>query len=197
MAVSDQELAISRVYADSILELAQKQGDVDILQHELDELARHAEADSEFGAFLQSPTIDVDQRRLTIDKLFRGKCTDLLVDSLQVMNRKGRLSLVPALALSYRQVREELQGRVQVQVRSAMPLSDAHREALKAVVREQSGKEPDLVETLDAGILGGLIVQVGDKKLDSSVIRKLETLTSRLLERASKEIQGDHNYVVA
>lgn len=197
MAVSDQELAISRVYADSILELAQKQGDVDILQHELDELARHAEADSEFGAFLQSPTIDVDQRRLAIDKLFRGKCTDLLVDSLQVMNRKGRLSLVPALALSYRQVREELQGRVQVQVRSAMPLSDAHREALKAVVREQSGKEPDLVETLDAGILGGLIVQVGDKKLDSSVIRKLETLTSRLLERASKEIQGDHNYVVA
>ena len=70
-------------------------------------------------------------------------------------------------------------------------------EALKAVVREQSGKEPDLVETLDAGILGGLIVQVGDKKLDSSVARKLETLTNRLLERAAKEIHGDHNYVVA
>ena len=195
VSFSEQEMAIARIYADSILELASATGDVEVLLHELAELAGHADADPEFHAFLASPTVDTAHRCAAIEKLFRDRCTDLLVDSLQVMNRKGRLGLVPALAQAYRQAHKQLQGRIDVHVRSAVPLTDAHRDMLRGVVRDRTGKDADLIEAIQESIIGGLVIQVGDQKLDSSVARKLRTLSVRLMERAALEIHGERKYV--
>ncbi len=195
--VTEQEVAFARVYADAVLELAQQSGDVDVLWHELQEIARHAQSDEDFAMFLASPIVDGDARRDTLEKLFRGKCTDLLVDTLQVLNRKGRLHLVPALAEAYRRGREELLGRIEVRVRSAAPLTESHRQQLAAVIRQQTGKEPDLLETVDPSLLGGLVVQVGDRKLDASIARKLDRLSRRLRERASRELHGGRSFVEA
>ncbi len=192
--VADQQLALARVYATAMLGLAQSQGEVDTLFSELRDFADRVEKDAELASFLSSPTVGVEARRNTVEKLFRGRRSDLFVDAMQVLNRKGRLSLITSVTEAYRLERETLQGRVEVHVRTAAPLTDKLRERLRDVVSRRTGKEPDLVETVDESVLGGLVVQIGDTKLDASVATKLRRLNKALRERASREIHHGRAY---
>lgn len=192
--VSDQELTIARVYGSAMLHLAQATGEVDSLLEELRDLAGRVEQDEKLDGFLTDPTVDTAARTLTIERLFRGKYSDLFVNSLLVLNLKGRLGLVRAVAEAYHLEREDLQGRVEVHVRTASPLSDALREQLRTVVSQQAGKEATLVETIDESLIGGVVVQIGDRKFDASVATKLRNIGEALRERAAREIQSGKTY---
>ncbi len=192
---SDQESAVARVYATAMLDLAQSRDQVDLLLSELLDFAAWVEKEADFETFLSTPMVDVETRRKTLEKLFRGKYSDLFVDSLQVLNRKDRLGLVRTVAEAYRLAHEALHGRVEVHVTTAAPLTDELRAKLKDVVDEHTGKEAVLVEAVDESLIGGLVVQIGDQKFDASVATKLTALAGTLLERASREIRGDRVFV--
>ena len=99
-SVSDKEITVARVYSGAMLRLAEAKGEADSLLGELDELV----------GFLSSPMIDPDLRKGSLEKLFRGKVSDLLVDSLQILNEKVRLDLIRAVAQTYRADHAELRG---------------------------------------------------------------------------------------
>lgn len=185
---SDHGILIARVYALAILELAESQGDVDVVLRELEDLASRLESDATFGEFLSSPTVDAEARRQALERLFRGRYSDLFVDALQVLNRKGRLRLIPWIARCYREARDESQGRVEVRVSTPVRLTDDLREKLRAAAAQKTGKEPQLMEQVDESLIGGLVVQIGDHKFDDSVVRHLRKLGDALRNRASQEI---------
>lgn len=187
-SLDDKHLAVARVYSRSLLGLAEEQGAGDRVGEELSELARLVAEDREFADFLGSPLIDAAERQAAIEKIFRGRLSDLLVDALQVVNRKERMLLVPAIAETYRQELRDLRGRVDVLVRTAVELPSGLREKLTAAVGRFTGKTPELVEKVDPGLLGGIVVQVGDDKIDASVASQLKELSEALLRRASQEI---------
>ncbi|MGB2985168.1 MAG: ATP synthase F1 subunit delta [Phycisphaerae bacterium] len=193
--VDGQKFAIARVYSKAMLQLAQSHGEADWLLDELLDFAAQVDKDADLNTFLSSPNVDVETRRKTLEKLFRGRYSDLFVDSLQVLNRKDRLGLVRAVAEAYRLAHEELRGRVEVHVRTAVPLTDPLREKLKAVAAKQTGKEVDLVETLDESLIGGLVVQIDDQKFDASLATRLKGLCSAMLDRASREIHSGKTYL--
>ena len=122
--VDDEQLALAGVYSRAMLELAVSSGEADTLLEELRELSALAEENADFEAFLSSPTIDAEVREQSLEKLFRGKASDLLVNSLQILNRKERLGLVRAVAESYRLAHEELRGQIDAHVRTAVKLND-------------------------------------------------------------------------
>lgn len=196
MAKTDgQTVVVAQLYAGAMLKLAHGRGEADQLQSELLELAERVGTNADFSHFLSSPLVDAGARRATLEKLFRGRYSDLLVDSLQVLNRKDRLAIVRAVAEAYRLAYEELQGRVEVHVTTAAPLNETLRADIKAVAKQKTGKEVNLVETVDESLIGGLIMRIGDQKFDASVATKLKTLAGSLLERASLELQGRRTYV--
>ncbi len=192
----DEELAIAKVYASAMLELAEQADEGDALERELTELAALVDRDTDLASYMTSPTVEVDARRKTVERAFRGRASDLLVDSLQVLNRNGRLGLVRAVAETYRLAREERHGRVEVYVRTATPLGKRLRARISEIFAKRTQRETDLVESVDESLIGGVVVQVGDEKLDASVARKLADLSRGLLDRASREIHGDKVYVV-
>lgn len=192
----DEEFAIAKVYSTAMLDLAYQAGEADSLGKELADLAALIDRDEDLAAYLTSPTVEVDARRSTIEKAFRGRAGDLLVDSLQVLNRNRRLGLLCAVAETFRLADEERRGRVEVHVRTAVPLSKRLRARLAEVFSKRTGRETDLVESVDESLIGGVVVQVGDEKFDTSVTRRLATMCEGLLDRASREIHGDKEYVV-
>lgn len=187
--IDDKAMALARVYSDAILALAEQSGQAESLRDELDDLAKLVERDSAFAEFLSSPMIATEARMRTIDKLFRGKLSDLLVNSLQVMNRKDRMGLLPALALSYRAALDAAKNVAEVRVSTAVPLTDALRGELQEVTAKISGKKTTLVESVDPSLIGGMIVHIGDRKYDTSVRARLRSVSRKLMERASREIQ--------
>jgi len=195
--VSDQELALGRVYATAMLQLAESLGETDALLEELRDFAGRVQRDADLRGFLSSPVVDAKTRQKMIEKIFRGRRSDLFVDAMQVLNRKGRMNLIEAVAEVYHLELEELRGREEVHVRTAAPLTHQLREKLREVAKAQAGREVDLVESVDQSLLGGLVVQIGDRKLDASVATRIRMLSAALLDRASREIHSGTSFVDA
>jgi F-type H+-transporting ATPase subunit delta len=193
--MDDKSLAVARIYSQSILRLAEERGLADEIGDELQELSRYVAENPEFADFLASPLVDFGERQAALEKIFRGRANDLLVDSLLVVNRKERMILLPSIAEAYRQELRDLKGRVDVRVKTPVPLSEALREQLRQAASHFTGRQADLVEKIDPSLLGGMVVQIGDEKIDASVASQLKSLSEALLNRASQEIVRGTSYV--
>ena len=189
-SLDDRTIAVSRVYSQSMLQLAEAQGQAEILADELSQLAELAGKDELFADFLSRPLIDPEDRRQSLETLFRGRANDLLVDSLQVLNRKGRMALLPAVAQTYREALHGLRHQREVTVRTAIPLTDGLRKSLLAALGQHLKSEILLTEVVDTSLIGGLVVQAGDNKFDASVATGIKNLGAALLERGSREIES-------
>lgn len=185
-----ESTAVAEVYARSLIGLAEAQRQTDAVLHELAELAAYAESDAEFARFLSSPMIDADARQATIEKLFRGRLSDLTVDALQVFNQKDRLGLLAPIAERYRLAFEELRGQVDVFVRTAIPLPDGLRARVKQIADVHTGKDAQLVESVDPSLIGGMSLTFGDEKLDATVATKLKVFREILARRGSEAIHA-------
>ena len=104
-----------------------------------------------------------------------------------------------SLLRAYRELWMKRRNQVEARVASAVPLDDAQRAALRAELAKalayRSGREPVLVERVDPELLGGLVISVGDIKLDSTVANELARLGAGLMARAADELLSDKSYV--
>lgn len=186
--VDDKQFDVAKVYSQALIDLAESRGEADQILDELEELAGHFERDADFARFLSSPLIDDEERARSLEKMFRGRASDLMVDALQVINRKGRLALLPTIAEAYRLEHQKRLGRIDAHVRTAIALSDSLREQLTEVIRQRYGKEPELIEHVDPSLIGGMVLEIGGEKVDTSVARRIDRLRHALLERSAREI---------
>jgi F-type H+-transporting ATPase subunit delta len=193
--LDDRDVAQGRVYAEAMFDLAEESGQGDTLLEELQEVVAFAENDPRLGHFFGSPFVDEHIRARVIETIFRGKGSDLLVDSLQVINRHGRLALLRAVAEAYRLEHRVRRGQVDVVVRTAMPLSDSQRARLVEVLTRVLARRPALIERVEPSLLGGIVVEVAGWKYDASVSNRLQGLSEALHARASEEILRGTAYV--
>jgi F-type H+-transporting ATPase subunit delta len=193
--VDDRDLAVGRLYAEAMLKLAEERGQSEALLDELRELVEFLGQNPKVEHFLSSLMVDEEGRARVLNDVFKGQASELLLDSLQVINRKGRLGQLRAIAESYRGALRDLRGWVDVHVRSAVALDDAQRGRLQEVIGASTGRKPALIEKVDPSLIGGLVVEVEGKKFDASVASRLQDLSEALLARASREIHSGTAYV--
>ena len=193
--VDEREREVGRLYAEAMLHVAEESGQAEALLEELDGLVAYLDRTPEFERFLASPLIEEGPHAQVIESAFRGKASDLLVDSLLVVNRKGRLSAVRAIAGAYRAALRDLRGWMDVHVVSAVPLSEPLRARLTAALAASSSRKPTLIERVDPAVIGGLVVEVEGRKIDASVASRLHDLSAALLARAAREIHSGKAYV--
>jgi F-type H+-transporting ATPase subunit delta len=189
--IDDRELGVARIYAEAMLELAEAQGEGDALLAELAQVAELVERTPELASFLASPVVDAAARREVLEKTLRGRASDLLVDALQVVNRHGRLGLLPAIAAAYRAVERRRRGLVDARVVTAVPFTDEQRAGVTAAIAHYTGKRPDLTLDVDPAVLGGLVVEVEGKKMDTSLAGRLRSFARDLEERAARVVWGE------
>lgn len=195
-SVDDRTLGLGRRYAGAILDLAEEQGQAAELLEELTGLAAHLESSPELTQFFSTPLVEEEARERTIEKIFRGRASDLLVDVLQVINRKGRLGALAAIAEAYRQAYRDRRGLVDVHVRTAVPLTEGLRARLTDSIARFSGRTPTLIEKVDPSLIAGLVVEVAGTKIDTSVASRLKDLGTALERRAAQEIhRGTAAYI--
>jgi F-type H+-transporting ATPase subunit delta len=187
-SVDDRDLALGRLYGKAILGLAVERGQADNLLEELAELASALERRPELGRFLGSPLVSEEDRSSALETMFRGRASDLLVDALEIINRKGRLGYLPAIAEGYRLEYRELNGLVDARVRTAVPLTEDLRRKIQDAVARFTGKRPFLIEKVDPSLIGGVVIEVGGQKIDGSVASRLHELSEALELRGSQEI---------
>lgn len=187
----DEQLAIADVYAAALLKLAQDANAVEEVRDELEQVVELIRGNASFAAMLKSDAIDADRREASLEKIFRGRISDTVMNTLAVMNRHGRSAVLPFLLRCYVLRQEEAAGQVAVTATSAVELSDEQRAAIEKSAAELSGKTPVMKYVVARGIIGGLILQIGDLRYDNSVRRQLRAARTSLLERSSRGFEAE------
>jgi F-type H+-transporting ATPase subunit delta len=184
------ERRVAKVYADALRTVAEQRGVAEEVGRELRAIVSEVYANRpEVEAALASPVVKRSAKIPVLEHAFKNNVSDLLFNFLVVLNGKDRLQLVRHVAAAYRDIQDEQAKRVRVSVRSAVPLTDAQAEQLKQTISQATGLEPILQPKVDDSLLGGMIVQVGDRVFDSSVRYQIENIRNQLLARSSYEIQ--------
>jgi len=186
-----QSLEVARVYAEALLNAAEKAGQAEEVLAEFEALLQTIEAPrSVVRKFLASGVISRETRGEAIRKAFDGRAHPILVDFLLVVNDHERMPLLPAILFEARELRDRRARRLPVHVTSAMPLPDDQLEGIKDAVRKRLRWEPLLETKIDPELLGGVQLRIGDWLFDSSIRTQLNEMRKELIERSSHEIQS-------
>jgi F-type H+-transporting ATPase subunit delta len=189
VSVSGQRIA--RTYAEALYRAAEEQGQVDAVYEQLVSLLDDLlPADRQDWLFFANPTIGREHKQSVIEKLFKGRASDLFYNFLQVLNQHERLELLRAIRVEFRKLRDERDRVLRVPVRTAVPLADDQRQRLEQGLHNYFQMNPVLEMTVDPDLLGGLIVRIGDMVYDSSVRTQVEKIRNDIIARSSHEIQS-------
>jgi F-type H+-transporting ATPase subunit delta len=189
MDVSAQR--IGRVYAEALLNAAERNNQSSEVLEELDAVVHDLfRREPQFEVFLASSAVGRERKQEVIEKTFAGRATDVFVNFLLVLNQHDRLDVLRAVHAMYGELYDKRSGRIRVQVTSAVPLPDDQADKLRQELRAKFNKEPVLDTRIDPELLAGMVVQVGDWKLDSSIRNRLHDILEQLVERSSYEIQS-------
>lgn len=176
---------LAKVYAESLLAVASQRQAVEAVGNELDALVRDVLAAApEVEAFLASPIVGRKAKAAALEAALPGRVSDLLRGFLGTLARNSRLDLIRGIAAAYHHLLVERSGQVPVKVTSAMELTDLQRAALTHTLTDIMKGQPVLTVRIDPELIGGLIVQIGDRVIDTSVRTRLRSIKGRLMETA-------------
>jgi F-type H+-transporting ATPase subunit delta len=186
--------AVARVYAQSLLELADAAGgDEKIVETggELSAITEMIRGDAEVAEFLRSPIIDSEKRAEALRRIFEGRVSDLVLRFMLVLNGKGRLGEFGAMTSAFDQLVNERMGRVEVDVMTVDGSLDPEQLAvLGEKVKAKLGKEPVFHQYADDSLIGGLVLRVGDQLIDGSVRGQLRRMREELLVAGSSRVRA-------
>ena len=192
--VSRMASRIRRAYAESLLDVAEKQGAADAISEQFDSLLNDVfRAVPRLEETLDSSALGRNRKDELIAKVFGGRATPLFLSFLRLLNRNDRLGLLRMIAVGYQSLRDERENRIRVLVEAAAPLSDEQRDKLTATLAAATGKTPVVVVRAKPELIGGLVVHIGAKVYDTSVRTKLQTLRNVLTDRGSYAIQRERD----
>jgi F-type H+-transporting ATPase subunit delta len=182
---------VARVYAQALLDAAEKRGEAQSLLDEIEDLQKNLiNVRPLVREFITTSAIGRKIKGEVLVKALEGRVSELLFNFLMVLNRHERLELFRQVVHLYREMFDQRARRMRVQVRSAVPLEADQRERILSGLQNYFQLEPVLEERLEPEMLGGMIVRVGDWVFDSSVRTRLETLRTQLLAESSHAIQS-------
>lgn len=172
---------IARNYAQALLTLATKAGKVDQFGALIDGAAAAVREDVVFRRFLEAPQIPASTKRDVLRKAFADKAPRTFVLFIEKLVTNRRQLLIPAIATEFVDLVDAQEGRVHATVTVARPPKDGDAAELSRRLSEALGKTVVAHLTVNPGILGGLVVRIGDTVMDGSVRRRLGVLRQALV----------------
>ena len=173
----------ARRYAEAAFELATRDGVLDAWQDGL-ALAVSLLGDAGVARIADNPSVPLADREAIIGRLLSGRVHRGVENLALMLARRNRLDLLPAIAGQYTRLVNRQRGVVEATVTSAAPLTPDETAALRARVEAMTGATVDLQSTVDAALIGGLTLRVGDRLLDASIRGRLERLRDQLVTGA-------------
>jgi F-type H+-transporting ATPase subunit delta len=181
---------VARVYAQAIIEAADRKGCREEVLDELHVLAtavlpRVPEARRVFD----SPRVPLEQKAALINRITAGRMQPTTAHALHVLARHGRLGIVAEVADAARRLADEMAGRREAVLTTAVSLPEDQQRQVVADVERQLGVSLAATFAVDPALIGGLVVRVGDTVYDQSIASSLASLGGKLHRRTINEIQ--------
>jgi F-type H+-transporting ATPase subunit delta len=173
----------ARRYAEAAFEVAMRDGTLESWRSELD-IASSVVGDERALDVLANPAIPGDRRATALGEMLGDRVSRPVHNLIQMMLKRGRIEELSRVAAEFRRLDDARQGITHATATSATDLTPDEVRALTARLEQSTGGRIALGVEVDPGLLGGLVVRVGDRLIDGSVRGRLERLRNQLLSGA-------------
>ena len=170
-------------YATALFELAAQANAVDAVKADLDRFDALIGDSADLARLVRSPVYSADEQGHAMSAVLqRAGIGGLAANFLKLVTANRRLFAVPDMIKSFRALVAKHKGEATAEVTVAEKLKDEHVEALRAALKAVSGKDVDLDIKIDPAIIGGLVVKLGSRMVDTSLRTKLNAIKHAMKE---------------
>ncbi|SMX25967.1 ATP synthase subunit delta [Pelagimonas phthalicica] len=174
---------IAARYATAIFEIVKESKNLPKLEANLDDLSAALDDSADLRDLISSPVYSRDAQGTAVAAIANKMgLIPAVTNALGLMAQKRRLFVLPQLIATLRDMLAEEKGEVTAEVASATALSDAQAAKLAETLKASVGKDVKINATVDESLIGGLVVKVGSKMIDTSIRSKLNSLQNAMKE---------------
>lgn len=172
-------MSITRIairYAKPLLELAEEQKVLEVVREDLANFSEICNSNRDFVMMLKSPIIAHTKKAAILREIFGKKVNELTSRFFDIVTSKQREKFLPDIAREFVTLYNQKMGYQEATVTTTFTIDESTRKAFEELVADISGKKPQLREKLDPNLVGGYILQLGDRQIDESISGQLRDL---------------------
>jgi F-type H+-transporting ATPase subunit delta len=172
-----------RTYARALFEAAKEQGRLDRVHRDATDFVAAVEEVPELAALLENPEVDRTAKSGVLEELL-ADADELTRNFLLLLVEKGRIAEVREIARELDSLVAAEERRLEVELTTAVELSDDEAREIVAQIERAAGRKVEATRRVDQDLIGGLVLQIGSRRVDASVRGRLDRLRRELLTRS-------------
>lgn len=166
-------------YAKAILDIANDKGVAQAVNNDMNSIASTISSNIELSTFIQNPTTKVEVKESALLEVFTG-VNGVTKSLFHLLFENKRFEILGAIASKYNQLFDEMNGVEVAKVTTAVPMDAALEAKVLAKVSTLSNKKITIENIVDASIIGGFILRIGDQQYNASIANRLQVLKREL-----------------
>ena len=174
-------IQLTRKYGTAIFEIANEDNKLEEYGRELADVSQALFAQAELKDFLTNPQIQPEDKKQVLLRLLKDQVSPMMMNFLLLLVDKRRIVLLEAINDCYQELSNKAQGIIVADVTTAYELKAELRSRLSSKLESVTGKKVQLRTHQDQSIIGGVVVKIGDTRIDGSVIGRLQALKAELM----------------
>ncbi|MCR4585927.1 MAG: F0F1 ATP synthase subunit delta [Lachnospiraceae bacterium] len=174
---------VAKTYGDALFTLALEENKTDILCSEVESLVSILKDNPELKALMNHPKITREEKLKVVEDVFKGRLDDELTGFLVLLLKKDRYSELDAILEYFTAKVKEFKGIGVAFVTSAVELRDAQKDEIKnKLLATTDYRQMEMHYIVDKSLIGGVIIRLGDRVVDSSIRTRLEGIKKELVQ---------------
>ena len=171
-----KDLKVSNRYAKALLELAVETNNLEDCCSDMNTILTVCQDSKEFYLLLKSPVIKTDKKIIIIEEVFYNKLSELTNGFIKIITSKKREAILDSVAKSFISLYKEKKNIISAKLVTATEIDNETREEVLDFIKKKGHKNVDLQEKIDKSIIGGAIINIGNKQIDASVSNKINEM---------------------
>ena len=178
----------AKEYARAMLDLATEHSAVDSVMNEMADVVGACRDSADLGKIFYHPRVPMQAKREMVQTIFGPSLTGFVLHFLLLLVDKRRETLLPSILEEYGRLVDKARKICKAELTTAMPLAENHKQALVKKLSELTGQAVELSVSVDARIIGGAVLTVGDRRVDGSVLSQLAQLKEAMMNNQATGI---------
>ena len=173
---------VSSTYGEALFSLAEEEKKIDSMYEEVQALEEILKQDPELTVLMNHPKVTKEEKQKVIQEVFGGRASAELTGFLSLLLQKDRYAELPAILKYFKARVKEYKGIGVAYVTTPLELSEARRKEIEAkLISTTAYRSMEMNYTVDKSLIGGIVIRIGDKVVDSSIKTRLENLKRELI----------------
>jgi F-type H+-transporting ATPase subunit delta len=175
------EYRVASRYAKSLIDLAKEQNVLDVVYSDIKDFSETLKKDPQIEVMLKSPVITGEQKTAILNKIFGKTYHKTTMSLLNFVLGKNRGIVLASVARVFIEQYQEMNNIVRATVKTAYAMDDSTEAEIRKFAEKYTGKKVDLLATVDPRLIGGFVLQMGDRLYDASIAGKLRETKNKLV----------------